>query len=90
MNLTVRPSVKNIEVSFSVRDSYSFLRSIGYSLDAGEWKRVYPKDGLLDSREEAFQLTIPSPSPGEHILVVKAEDRMYNIGTGKAVFRVGR
>ena len=88
MNLTVRPSVKTIEVSFLVRDSFSFLRSVAYSLDAGEWKRVHPRDGLLDSGEEAFQLTIPSPPPGEHILVVKAEDRMYNIGTGKAVFRV--
>lgn len=90
VNFSVRPSVKNIEVSFSVRDSYSFLRLIAYSLNAGEWKRVHPKDGLLDSKEEAFQLTIPSPPVGEHILVVKAEDGMYNIGTGKAVFRVGR
>ena len=90
VNFSVRPSVNNTEVSFLVKDTFSFLRSVAYSLDAGEWKRVHPRDGVLDSKEEAFQFTIPSPPAGEHILVVKAEDGMYNIGTGKAVFRVGR
>lgn len=90
VNFSVRPSVNNTEVSFLVKDSFSYLRSVAYSVDAWEWKRVFPRDGLLDSKEEAFQFTIPSPPAGERILVVKAEDGMYNIGTGKAVFRVGR
>jgi hypothetical protein len=66
-------------LTFRVRDTQSALRSVEYSQNAGRWKLAYPVDGLLDSREERFELTL-EPSTGGAV-VLRVTDALGNVAT---------
>ncbi len=76
------------EVQFSADDSMSPLRSAETSLDGKEWHDIISDDGIVDSRKETFTVTLPSLTPGEHVLILRASDTSGNIGVGKAVIRI--
>ena len=64
---------------FVVRDSHSPIQRVEYSTSAGGWKLLYPVDGLLDSREERFELA-RDPASTEPI-VLRAIDTLSNVAT---------
>ena len=66
-------------LAFTVRDTQSALRSVEFSQGAGRWKLAYPVDGLLDSREERFELTLESGSAGP--VVLRVTDALGNVAT---------
>jgi hypothetical protein len=69
------------------RDNLSLIRYLEYSVDGGEWKFFAPKDGVFDSKEEAFEVKIGSLAPlgagqaaGPHFIAVRATDEEGNVG----------
>ena len=65
-------------VQGQVVDSLGPIARIQASIDAGVWRDVFPKDLLLDSRSEAFELdlgNLPGPS---HIVAIRAFDAAGN------------
>jgi sugar lactone lactonase YvrE len=64
---------------FIVRDSHSPIQRVEYSTSAGGWKLLYPVDGLLDSREERFEIT-RDPASTQPI-VLRASDTLGNVAT---------
>ena len=64
---------------FVVRDSHSPIQRVEYSTTAGGWKLLYPVDGLLDAREERFELA-RDPASTEPI-VLRAIDTLSNVAT---------
>ncbi len=75
-------------VSVQAADNASLLKNAQYSLDAGEWKTVFPKDEIFDSKEEEFETSLKNLSPGEHTLVFKVTDTSGNVGAGKTVIQI--
>jgi len=75
---------QGIRITFIAEDSFSFIRKASYSVDASSWNNIYSKDGILDSSKEEFEIILKSLAPGEHTIVLRVEDSMYNIATGKA------
>jgi len=82
-----RPQV--LEVSYDAasgmlkgvaRDNLSLIRYLEYSVDGGEWKFFAPKDGVFDSREEAFEVKIGPLAAGPHFIAVRATDEEGNVG----------
>jgi sugar lactone lactonase YvrE len=66
-------------VRFTVRDGHSPLERVEYSLDATRWRVVYPVDGIADSREERFEVTLES---GVTLpVMIRAVDELNNVGT---------
>ena len=47
-----------VTLAFDVRDQDSAIQKAEYSLDGTRWQMVYPKDGIADSRQEQFELTL--------------------------------
>jgi hypothetical protein len=47
-----------------------------------------PEDGLLDSSEETFKITLSGLSSGEHSLSVRARDEKGNTGAEPLLFSV--
>jgi hypothetical protein len=74
-------------VSIQAVDNASLIKNAQYSLDAGEWKTIFPKDEIFDSKEEEFEISLKNLSPGEHTLVFKVTDSSGNIGAGKTVIQ---
>ena len=75
-------------VTFTVTDTFSVIREVSYAVDAGDWVNVRPLDGVNDSLKEAYELSIPSLSHGEHSIVVRATDGAGNVGAGKVVVEI--
>ncbi len=84
IGVSVRSSA--IRVVFSAVDTFSLIRDVAYSIDAGEWVPAAPLDGMHDAQEESYELLIASLPPGEHTIVVRVTDGAGNTGASRAVF----
>jgi len=84
-----RISGNNVSVSFAVADTTTAIRKADYSIDGGEWKLIFPDDGIADSRQESYTLSI-NLSPGEHSIAFRCSDRNANVGTSKLTVRIPR
>jgi hypothetical protein len=67
-------------ISFEVRDDWSVIQKVEYSLDAQRWQVIYPMDGIFDSRTEQFELTLDTPVAARG-LIIRAYDAKNNSAT---------
>lgn len=87
------PKVENIKakshsmgrytITFEVEDETSLLKGCSYAMNGQEWKPLYPSDALFDTSKESFKIETQGLPKGEHIVMIKAEDSLDNIGAGK-------
>lgn len=78
---------QTIEVTFDVTDTTSRIIRGEYSVDGGEWKLVFPADGIADSLAESFRLRVTFDKPGEHVIAFRCNDSSLNVGTSKITVR---
>ena len=64
----------------TVRDAQSGVHRVEYALGGDRWRVVYPSDGLSDSREETFTITLPAAADRAR-LVIRATDVLQNVAT---------
>lgn len=69
-------------VPVEVRDLDSVLQRVEYSLDAQRWQTAFPRDGILDSRREAFEIRLEAGAAGQ-TLVIRATDALNNVSAGQ-------
>jgi len=77
-----------VEVAFTARDSYSSLKKAEYSVNAGEWKPLFPQGGTTDAREHRYLFQLENLEAGEHTVVVRVYDRFDNAALAKTTFMV--
>ncbi len=82
----VRDRVCTVEAE--AKDAGSELTGARYSIDAGPWQPLLPVDGIFDAALEKLAFSTSALEPGEHTLVIRAEDSAGNIGSAKTVFEV--
>ena len=75
-------------ISGTIKDEYSNIIKVQYTIDGHEWTSAYPVDGVFDSTEESFQITTKRLTPGDYVLIVNAFDNEGNIGVEKAMVEV--
>jgi len=75
----------SILVTGTAIDADTRIAVIEYSLDGKEWKQVFPKDGIFDQKEEAFEFVIPDVEKGERVVTVRASDQDRNVAVGKVL-----
>ncbi|MFQ5957547.1 MAG: hypothetical protein ACE5KK_07230, partial [Candidatus Brocadiales bacterium] len=86
INLSVSTVERNkVSVGGAVVDELSDVSKLQYSVDAGDWVSIFPKDRIFDARDESFSFTVEGLAPGEHTIVINATDKEGNIGSGKAL-----
>jgi len=81
----VRRNGATAEISFEARDAASPLRRCEYSLDAAGWIPMESADGVIDSQQENFVLSLDKLAPGEHLVVIRVLDSASNAGLAKVV-----
>lgn len=84
----VKDSDGSMYVSCTISDKLSPVRSAHYTVDAGDWRLIFPDDGIFDSPIESIEFVIEGLAQGEHTVVVKAIDYFGNVGSGKTTFKV--
>ena len=61
-----------------VEDRWNPIRAAELSIDAGEWRPVFPEDGLLDGQHET--LVLPTPESGT-LMLLRVIDAAFNVVT---------
>ena len=75
-------------IAIDAADPTSTLSHAEVSIDTGEWRPVFPTDGILDSKSEGFTYVTPELSQGEHVIAFRIYDQVDNVGMGKLVVRI--
>jgi hypothetical protein len=71
-------------VRVTVRDDASPVRRLEVSVDAGPWEEVHPLDGIADSLEERYEITLPARGTGgPRLVVLRATDLLGNVATAR-------
>jgi hypothetical protein len=63
-----------------VRDAYSAVQKVEYSLGGDTWRLVYPADGLADSPDEQYEIPLATEADAARI-VIRATDGMANVAS---------
>lgn len=71
-------TVTGLRVEIRVTDGHSGVHRVDYALGGAAWQELAPLDGLADSRDERYQLTLPSADAAAR-LVIRATDVMQNV-----------
>jgi hypothetical protein len=76
-----------VRVAIEVTDSTGMVKHADFSVDGGEWRSIFPDDGIADSPRERFTLDLPLEGAGEHTISLRAFDSNGNIGSTRIVVR---
>ncbi len=79
---------KRVEVQFKARVSTGRVATAEFSIDGGEWRLVFPADGIADSREEEYRLATPELPIGERFIGIRVSDGDGNTGTARIVVKI--
>jgi len=79
---------RRARVAIEVADQTSTLTQAEVAIDTGDWRTIFPRDGIIDSKSESFSYVSGDLTPGEHIIAFRVYDQNDNAGMGKLVIRV--
>jgi hypothetical protein len=74
-------------VRFNVEDASGRVRRADVSVDSGEWRAVFPEDGIADGPRETYVLDVPLEGAGEHTISLRAIDGSGNVSSARIVVR---
>lgn len=77
----------HVRVRFTVEDASGMVRRADVSVDSGEWRAVFPEDGIADSPRETYALDLTLAGAGEHTISLRAFDGSGNVGSARVVVR---
>ncbi|HEY2382729.1 MAG TPA: hypothetical protein VGK48_16260 [Terriglobia bacterium] len=79
---------RKARVAIDAADQTSTLSQAEVAIDTGDWRPVFPKDGIIDSKSESFNYLSGDLTPGEHVIAFRVYDQNDNAGMGKLVVRI--
>ena len=79
---------RRARVAIEAADQTSTLTQAEVAIDTGDWRPVFPKDGIIDSKSESFNYLSGELTPGEHVIAFRIYDQNDNAGMGKLVVRI--
>jgi hypothetical protein len=77
-----------VRIAIEAADITSTLNQAEISVDAGEFRALFPKDGISDSKNESFNWQSEVLPQGEHVIAFRIYDQNDNVGLGKLVVRI--
>lgn len=73
-------------VTFQAEDRFSVIKEIQYLIRPGEWRVIFPQDGICDSKRETVKLEINLRPGWDNVITVKVEDAQGNLGVFRRVY----
>ncbi|HYR88373.1 MAG TPA: hypothetical protein VE422_30115 [Terriglobia bacterium] len=77
-----------VRIAIDTVDQTSTLNDAEVAIDTGDWRPVFPKDGIIDSKSESFSYVSGDLPSGEHVIAFRIYDQNDNAGMGKLVVRI--
>lgn len=75
-----------LDIAFQAEDAYSCIEEAKVLVRPGEWRVVFPVDGIADSRSEAFKVSLKLPAGAENQVTVRVRDSYGNVGVARLDF----
>ena len=76
----IEKSGRTATLKLDIADELSVIGKLEYAIDSNaEWKGALPDDGVCDTTEESFTITIDDLEPGEHVLAMRIADDVGNV-----------
>ncbi len=70
----------SLDIAFQAEDAYSYIEEAKVLVRPGEWRVVFPSDGIADSRTESFKFSLKLPTGAENQVTVRVRDSFGNVG----------
>ena len=70
----------SLEIAFQAEDAYSYIEEAKVLVRPGEWRIIFPVDGIADSRSESFKASLTLPAGAENQITVRVRDSYGNVG----------
>src|SRR5438552_2313686 len=83
-----RSENRRVRIAIEAVDQTSTLSQAEIAIDTGDWRPVFPKDGIIDEKTESFTYLSGELSPGEHVIAFRVYDQSDNAGMAKLVVRI--
>ncbi|HET9943971.1 MAG TPA: hypothetical protein VFR05_11540, partial [Terriglobia bacterium] len=77
-----------VRFAIEAADLTSTLSQAEISVDAGEFRTIFPRDGITDSKRESFSWQSDMLPPGEHVITCRVYDQNDNVGLSKLIVKV--
>jgi sugar lactone lactonase YvrE len=77
-----------VRIAIDAVDQTSTLNDAEVAIDTGDWRPVFSKDGIIDSKSESFSYLSGDLPSGEHVIAFRIYDQNDNAGMGKLVVRI--
>jgi len=85
-NFTAARNGTALDISFQAEDTYSYIEEVKVLVRPGEWRVVFPVDGMADSRSESFKFSVKLPPGAENQVTVRVRDSYGNVGVCRQNF----
>lgn len=85
-NFKVNRERNKLVVTFVAEDLMSSIQEVKYLIRPNEWKSVFSQDGICDSKQENFRISITLPPQFDNLITVKVQDSHGNIGVHRQSF----
>ncbi|MCY3775593.1 MAG: hypothetical protein OXH11_06390 [Candidatus Aminicenantes bacterium] len=84
------PRVEGSEarIQVEVRTVASAIHQLEYAVDGGDWRLIFPEDGIADGTVESYRLKIDGLNRGEHLVTVRVVDSVGNLGSGRLTLAI--
>ena len=79
---TLRKDGTRFVIPAEIRDADSAVTKVEFSVDAQRWQTAFPRDGILDGRQESLEIRLDADANGR-TLVIRVTDALGNVGTGQ-------
>jgi hypothetical protein len=79
-NLAVAKNGAALDIAFQAEDAYSYIEEAKVLVRPGEWRVVFPVDGIADSRAESYKFSLKLPAGAENQVTVRIRDSFGNVG----------
>jgi hypothetical protein len=76
-----------VRLRFVVEDTSGMVRRADVSVNSGEWRSVFPDDGIADSPRETYTVEVPLGGSGAHTISLRSYDFSGNVGSARVVVR---
>jgi hypothetical protein len=76
----------SLDIAFQAEDSYSYIEEAKVLVRPGEWRVIFPVDGIADSRSEPYKISLKLPAGAENQVTVRVRDSYGNVGVFRQNF----
>ena len=85
-NFTAVRNGASLDIAFQAEDAYSYIEEAKVLVRPGEWRVVFPVDGIADSKSEAFKFSLKLPADSDNQVTVRVRDSFGNVGVYRQNF----